>query len=246
MDEEILIGKTLLIVDDEVDLRDIISSEMQYMGAKVFQAPNISIAKEILTEHLIDLVISDIRMPGGTGIELLDLMREKDPFHPPVVLITGFADISPEDAFNKGADALLNKPFMLDDLIGIVARNTLTRAEQFSTPDSETKSNLNIEFKGSFLEIVSNQKFLMGRGGFSCHHNQESKRPELGSLVKFSIQFSDLNINGVGIYRWCKGHAQLQVGVEFKYLEEASLKFFEEYLQRSPTKSFIPLASGES
>ncbi len=124
MSDVLLQNKTLLIVDDEPDLRGILSSELEYLGAKVYQAENVSAAKFIIDQHHIDLVISDIRMPGGTGIDLLNYIKSKSSDAPPVILITGFADISNKSAIEKGAAALLSKPFLLEDLFQMA--NNLT------------------------------------------------------------------------------------------------------------------------
>lgn len=117
-----LTGKRFLVVDDEIDLREIVASELEFMGASVTQADNIFAAQKILAEQQIDLVISDIRMPGGTGVDLLKAIRSQYGSHPPVILITGFADVSAEEAFHLGAAFLMNKPFRLDDLIRKIER----------------------------------------------------------------------------------------------------------------------------
>jgi len=125
MSDVLLQNKTLLIVDDEPDLRGILSSELEYLGAKVYQAENVSAAKLIIDQHHIDLVISDIRMPGETGIDLLNYIKSKSIDAPPVILITGFADISNQSAIEKGAAALLSKPFLLEDLFQMANDLTL-------------------------------------------------------------------------------------------------------------------------
>ena len=124
MSDVYLQNKTLLIVDDEPDLRGILSSELEYLGAKVYQAENVTAAKLIIDQHHIDLVISDIRMPGETGIDLLSYIKSKSNDGPPVILITGFADITNQSAMEKGAAALLSKPFLLEDLFQMA--NNLT------------------------------------------------------------------------------------------------------------------------
>jgi DNA-binding NtrC family response regulator len=124
MSDVLLQNKTLLIVDDEPDLRGILSSELEYLGAKVYQAENVTAAKLIIDQHHIDLVISDIRMPGETGIDLLNYIKSKSSDAPPVILITGFADITNQSAIEQGAAALLSKPFLLEDLFQMA--NTLT------------------------------------------------------------------------------------------------------------------------
>jgi CheY-like chemotaxis protein len=63
-----------------------------------------------------DLIVSDIRMPGLTGLEVLNIIREWG-WQVPVILITAFGDRETRDeAFEKGVTAFLNKPFEVDDL----------------------------------------------------------------------------------------------------------------------------------
>ena len=67
------------------------------------------------------LVISDVRMPGGDGIELLENIKEiKSSL--PVVLVSGFSDVGPDIAVGKkGASAMLPKPVDFKELLKIVA-----------------------------------------------------------------------------------------------------------------------------
>jgi CheY-like chemotaxis protein len=71
-------------------------------------------------EAAFDLVISDVRMPGLTGIEILEGMYKHKGF-PPVVLITAFGDEEThEQAHRLGAVAMFDKPFDIDELIAKV------------------------------------------------------------------------------------------------------------------------------
>lgn len=70
----------------------------------------------------IDLVISDIRMPGLTGLEILEGLSKRDDF-PPFVLITAFGDAATHaEAEKYGALAVFDKPFDIDDLIAKVRK----------------------------------------------------------------------------------------------------------------------------
>lgn len=236
MDEELLKGRVLLIVDDEVDLRDIVASELEFMGATVFQAENITVAQKILEQHKIDLIISDIRMPGGTGLDLLDSVKSKNSNSPPVILITGFADITVEDAFNKGAEALANKPFKLDDLIKMVLRYTSTFEERFKEPGEATKS----------IESFSNDvKVKFGRGGFMMEITTQGQRYDIGDLVNFDFKFNHMNFKGIGTCRWIKtlDHQAYKalIGVELFNLEDESLKHFQEIYNSSEMVAYIPI-----
>ncbi|MBY0518214.1 MAG: response regulator [Bacteriovoracaceae bacterium] len=111
-------GKTVLIVDDEKELCEIIASELLVSGANPVQAHSVKDALERLSQAKFDLVISDIRMPGDSGVDLLDTLRLRGD-NLPVILMTGFADISEHEAIKRGAGAVVSKPFDLDDLFKV-------------------------------------------------------------------------------------------------------------------------------
>ena len=238
MDDQALLGKTLLVVDDEVDLRDIVASELEFMGAKVIQAENISVAQKVLSENKIDLVVSDIRMPGGTGIDLLDAMKARDVNSPPIILITGFADITVEDAFNKGAEALMNKPFRLDDLIKMAVRFCGPLESRLNEEVPETTKVIDRSFDSTISE------YSIGRGGMSVVIDHPAKRFEVGENVQFELKFSDQTFNGTAVCRWHKHFDQvnhkLAVGLEFVKLAGQSLDYFLSHTAEKPQISFIP------
>jgi DNA-binding NtrC family response regulator len=111
-------GKTVLVVDDEKDLCEIIASELLVSGANPLQAHNVQEALQRLSQGHVDLIISDIRMPGDSGVDLLDTLRGRG-YKLPVILMTGFADISEHEAIRRGAGAVVSKPFDLDQLFKV-------------------------------------------------------------------------------------------------------------------------------
>ena len=71
----------VLIVDDDMATVDVIKNSVKWkeLGVSdIFTAYNIQLAKEILKEHNIDIVISDIEMPQGSGIDLLEWFRREE------------------------------------------------------------------------------------------------------------------------------------------------------------------------
>ena len=86
---------SVLIVDDERSMRDFLKILLEREGHEVITADSGARALDILASQSIDVIVSDIRMPGMTGIELLETVKEHSP-ELPIILITAFA--SPDDA----------------------------------------------------------------------------------------------------------------------------------------------------
>jgi two-component system nitrogen regulation response regulator GlnG len=73
----------------------------------------------VIATNKVTVVISDVRMANGNGLELLAAVRKHYP-KLPVFLITGYDDLSSEDALRQGAKELFNKPFDIRRLISTV------------------------------------------------------------------------------------------------------------------------------
>lgn len=239
IEDSILRGKNVLVVDDEVDLREIVASELDFMGASVQEAGNIANADSILKEKKIDLIISDIRMPGGTGVELLKTVKARNILNPPMILITGFADVTPEEAYAEGAEALLNKPFQLDELIQVSARLLRPLDQRFMETTVEAVKELRFE---SALALKQTRDFELGRGGFFVKIPNQ-KKYEVGDQVKFVLKFGDQELQGVAITRWGKltdSDNKLCLGMEFLSLENSSREYLLDHWKSSPGLAFIP------
>ena len=130
------LGKVILVVDDEEDILELLSVILHDEGHRVLTASNGVEALGILADEKIDLVITDIRMPQMNGIELLTELNHKGQ-HPPVVFISGYSDISPEEAYALGVARFIFKPFEVKtiiqnvrDLLGPVAEQELASATE--------------------------------------------------------------------------------------------------------------------
>jgi DNA-binding NtrC family response regulator len=109
-------GRSILVVDDETMLREVIVDVFRKAGCQVRETDGGHAALKIIQEHTIDLVISDIRMPKGDGIELLKRKSELQGKRPIFIMMTGFSDLTEEKAIKMGAAALIYKPFSKDHL----------------------------------------------------------------------------------------------------------------------------------
>ncbi len=111
---------TVLVVDDDAGIRESAAMALEKVGLKTLQAGDVTSALQLLRANRVDVVLSDIYMPGETGITLLQAISERrDP--PKVILMTARGTIETTALAQRiGAFDYLAKPFDLGDLIARV------------------------------------------------------------------------------------------------------------------------------
>jgi len=106
----------ILIVDDEPGVRNSIYEFIGMAGYKSFETSSAEEAVEILKTNTVHVVITDIRLPGMSGLELTDLIKNN--YNADVIVITGYiGDYSYEQAINKGASDFVSKPIRFEELL---------------------------------------------------------------------------------------------------------------------------------
>ncbi len=110
----------LLIVDDEEPIRNVLKEHFELDDFQVFTAESGNKALEVLSKETIDFVISDVRMPDGDGEMLLREIKELNNDIPLILLVSGFSELSREDAIELGALDYLTKPFNLEQVEKII------------------------------------------------------------------------------------------------------------------------------
>src|SRR5260370_2976433 len=130
-----------LIVDDEPNLRKILSAQLTRDGYDVLTAEDGEQGLQLLREHHIDLVITDLKMPKVDGMTLLKRALEEEP-ELPAVLVTAHGTIDTAlEALKSGAFDFVTKPFDKDEVRQIVAKALKTRELRGAdaTPATATK-----------------------------------------------------------------------------------------------------------
>ncbi|PYQ12016.1 MAG: Fis family transcriptional regulator [Acidobacteria bacterium] len=118
----------ILIVDDEKGMRDLLSIMLKNEGYKVDAAESATRARDLISRGTYDLVISDIAMPDGSGVDVLRTAREIQP-DCIVILITAYASTeSAIEALKLGAYDYIIKPFDVEEL-RIVLKNALEKRQ---------------------------------------------------------------------------------------------------------------------
>jgi DNA-binding NtrC family response regulator len=113
---------TAAIVDDDEEVLDLIKQILKEEGVRTKRFLQAESLLDLAENHTFDIIISDLMLPGLTGLELLDQLQKKG-INIPFVLITGYASLdSAIEAVNRGAFSYIKKPFNLDEIRIVISR----------------------------------------------------------------------------------------------------------------------------
>lgn len=152
-----MIGKRVLVVDDEENLRRVTQLKLQQAGYEATTASDGAQALELLARHPQDLIITDLKMPGMSGMDLLRRVKE-DYLEVIVIVVTAFGTIeSAVEAMRLGAHDYIIKPVNADALKLVVSR-----ALEHHRLREEVKNLRSIvDSKYGFENIVGKSKALL-------------------------------------------------------------------------------------
>ncbi len=143
---------SVLIIDDEPDILELLEITLNRMNIQTVCAHNVQSAKQALSQYAFDLCLTDMKLPDGNGLELVDYIQNT-PMPFPVAVITAHGNMDTAiNAMKKGAFDFLSKPVDLN-----VLRQLVTDALKLS-PTLSTSS-----------ENTSPQELLLGESEVMCH-----------------------------------------------------------------------------
>ena len=136
----------ILIVDDELNMRLVLSAMLKKEGFEITAAADGAEAIQILQAKPVSVVITDLKMPNIDGMELLEHITQKYP-KIPVIMITAHGTVATAvEALKKGALDYIMKPFELDDLKNVIAKaiktRTLNESELILPPDEIDRNGI--------------------------------------------------------------------------------------------------------
>jgi len=109
--------KTILVIEDDLDVLSILIKHLKYLGYEVIIATDGMEGLKKLETGGYDLVITDIVMPFVSGVGVVSTLKEKNP-RIPVIAITGYGREPEKIVMEKKADMVLTKPVKMSDLKG--------------------------------------------------------------------------------------------------------------------------------
>ncbi|WEK38312.1 MAG: response regulator [Candidatus Pseudobacter hemicellulosilyticus] len=189
---------SLLIIDDEEDLLNFLS-EILRTEYTVYTAPNAEEAFKILHTQIVDLIISDIMMPGASGLQFCDQLKSAIPFcHIPIILLTAKkSDNDRLKGLQIGADAYISKPFSPKLLQAQVANLLQNRSKI-----KEHAARMPLEVSLLMVKTRSDESFLHELSAF-IDANLDKKDLGVDDLAEF------MNMSRPTFYRKMKSVSPL-------------------------------------
>ena len=128
--------RTALIVDDEPDIRELLEITLARMGIRTLTAPDLSTARQLLSEHHPHLCLTDMNLPDGCGIDLVHWIQQHTPATP-VAVITAYGNMETAvESLKAGAFDFVSKPVELPRL-----RELVNSALKLSEPEVQTRTS---------------------------------------------------------------------------------------------------------
>lgn len=111
----------VLFVDDEKDICEKLAMSFELEDFKVLTANSGNQAIAVLKEHPeVNFIVSDIMMPDGNGVHLLNYIKQNIVTKLPIIILSGFTETPESELKELGALCLISKPTSIDDLIKLV------------------------------------------------------------------------------------------------------------------------------
>lgn len=130
-----MLKKRVLVVDDEPDIRELLSITLEQMGLEVVTAAKLGKAQKLLEAESFDLCLTDMKMPDGNGLDLVEIVQQQSP-QMPIAMITAYGNMEIAiEALKKGAFDFISKPLEL-----IRLRNVVQTALKLEPSSQELRS----------------------------------------------------------------------------------------------------------
>jgi DNA-binding NtrC family response regulator len=181
-------SKQILVVDDEIGIRELLSEILFDEGYQVHLAENAEQARVYRYEHEPDLVLLDIWMPDTDGVTLLREWVEQDLLTMPVVMMSGHGTIETAvEATRIGAVDFLEKPIALQKLLDTVAKSIKEGSSKLHMPPVSTQSPrlvLNVEGVAQQISLPLDLPLRVARDHFDALYFDYHLRKEVGNITR--------------------------------------------------------------
>lgn len=241
--------KTILVIEDDKAQQDIYQTVFADAGYEVIIESDGRNGFSTMASKHPDIIVSDVRMKNGDGLELLERVSRLQEKLPVIIFATGYRDLEIEDFLDKGAEAIFQKPIDYDLLLVCIGNALLPPEKIWSEKRMATRilvnSYIDLCLDGAPLE---EKTILVNFGRRGMFLALKSNFPIVGSYVKFSFSIMEkddaVTFEGIGVVAWVRGHeisgGATGFGLRFVELNLEAQKFLLREINRNKTTSTIP------
>lgn len=234
-----LVEATILIVDDEPQLLTIFGSWFKREGCRILLAENGAEGLKLASQNRVDLVISDIRMPVMSGIELAQRLGKHPGSMPQMLFVSSAGEIEDRELYDLGVARMLHKPIGRQKLVEAARLCLLDKDKRWSTPPNPDE--------GTIRDLVSqaseppSDRIAFGRGGLCLCSNANLQK---GHLVRVNLTSElDAPASIVATVQWVAPQHWLS-GLEIRYVDQIGRASVIRVTDNAGVNAFIPRTVG--
>lgn len=232
----------VLVVDDNAVMCDVLSSSIEKYGISVTSLTRPEEVFDLLEVERFDCIVSDIRMPGMDGVELLEKVRKVHPLWPFVILISGHHDYDLDELLHFGAVAYVQKPFKADEIYKLISNyyiDDLVQRNRLMLMDKQVSSH----FEDHVIDLAS---VSVGTGGLFISFDKVPSliKADVGSFydlkVKVEDHFEAVKIVAEVVWKRGADEENAGLGIRFLTLTPGLDKYIKKHISQNKISSFIP------
>ena len=221
----------ILVVDDEPLILETVGSLFERFQFQVSLSHSGNEAWNLVETNNYNIILTDVRMPNGDGIELTKKVKARNGNRTSVLFMSGFSDILNEEIYHIGAEGKFTKPFDTIAVRDAIQRCLLAPHIRWAQKFPAETRMVTIEKSGiSIADLETHKAVLFGRGGFFISH--AFVPPARGTNIFFSIDIQHpkpITFKGVGIVRWIQTMGKNLtpgLGIEITNMDEPGAKLY--------------------
>jgi FixJ family two-component response regulator len=234
----------VLVLDDEEMICEFVASGLTDRGMRAYSLNDPTKAVDVISKFNIDFVVSDIRMPTMSGMDVLRSVRSAYKCWPYFAFITGYPDYSLEECMHNGAAGFIEKPLDIDKLFRMIMSHVAESADERIEMLDQREDAVALEgpiklaegelgFGGAFLALDAAA--------------QKKVKVSVGSLVDATVtppgRSEALHVRGQVAFKRIARENGLKAGLGLRFLgmNDKDQGVFDQYLRDRDVKAFVPM-----
>ncbi len=237
--------KKIMLLDDDPFIIGVMKGFLNSPAFQIDCATSVLEALELTKHKDFDCIVSDVRLPIGTGADLLTSLREINRRSPAIIFVSGFSDITVDELLFRGADSFLLKPFTQEVFVAEVNRlaQPLPLRQQAKPASYESLKPITLN-ASNVLKTGTGGDVRLGLGGFFARIHPEGVR--INQHLRFTLEIGKGEVlQGCGRIMWLRRPSSLRplaagMGLLIEYLEPKSNEAYQAFIDKSDLLETIP------